>query len=342
VKFIDEATIEVAAGHGGAGARSFRREKFVPFGGPDGGDGGDGGSVVLRVDPHKSTLLDFQYRKRWEADDGANGQRRNRGGKDGQNLIIPLPLGTQVFDVSSGALVVDLTEPNQEFVLAKGGRGGKGNAFFKTATNQAPEHFQPGENGYAGEYRLSLKLVADVGLLGFPNAGKSTLISRISAARPKIADYPFTTLTPNLGVVRAVGGRSYVVADIPGLLPGAHQGKGLGIKFLKHVERCRILAHLVDPLQIDDQGEPVPVERALEVINTELAAFSEELAGKPQIVVITKTDALTEPGALNEIQARLLKQGLETIAISSVTGAGIDELIELLAKRVVAEKAKAE
>lgn len=338
MKFIDEAELEVEAGHGGAGARHFRREKFVPAGGPDGGNGGVGGSVILRVDPGLHTLLDIKFAPRWVAHAGEPGGGSRKDGKAGEDVVIRLPLGTQVFKAESyeseatRELVVDLDREGMEVVLAKGGRGGKGNAFFKTATNQAPDHAQPGEPGESGHYRLSLKLVADVGLIGFPNAGKSTLISRISAARPKIADYPFTTLVPNLGVVRAKGGRSFVVADIPGLIEGASEGKGLGIKFLKHVERTRVLAHLIDPLQYNTDGTPCDPLESFDVINRELKQFSQELAARPQIVVLTKRDAISEVDELVELESKFKDRGVEPHVISSATGEGIEVLIEKLAR----------
>jgi GTP-binding protein len=287
MKFIDEATILVEAGHGGSGIKSFYREKFVPLGGPDGGNGGRGGSVILVATANLTTLLDFHFQPRWKATDGLKGQGSRKDGKAGEDLIIKVPVGTQVYKSAGfdenkepilGDLVCDFDKDGATMTLAQGGRGGKGNSFFKSPTNRAPEHFQPGEEGESGEYVLSLKLVADVGLVGLPNAGKSTLISRISAARPKIADYPFTTLTPNLGVVQAKGGRSFVVADIPGLIPGAHQGKGLGIKFLKHVERTKVIAHLIDPSQLKDDGSPFPPLEAWEAITNELRLFSPEIA----------------------------------------------------------------
>lgn len=341
MKFIDEAIIRVEAGKGGSGCRHFHREKFVPRGGPDGGDGGAGGSIVLRADRNKSTLLDFTFQPRWKAEDGAKGEECNRNGKSGEDLIIAVPIGTEVYAYDEGAgektseiPVADLDNDGSTHVLARGGRGGKGNAFFKSPTNRTPEHFQPGEAGQSGVFLLSLKLVADVGLIGFPNAGKSTLISRISAARPKIADYPFTTLTPNLGVVAARGGRSFVVADIPGLIPGAHLGKGLGVRFLKHVERTRVLAHLIDPLQLDENGAPVPPLVAFDRINEELRSFSEELANKPQLVVITKADTLSDAAVLASAQDEFRNRGLGCIVISSVSGQGIPELIEELASRI--------
>lgn len=337
MKFIDEAIIKVAAGRGGAGCKHFHREKFVPLGGPDGGNGGAGGSVILIADRNKNTLLDFKFQARWQAQDGTKGDLSCRDGKCGEDLIIQVPVGTQVFrclndtgEQREQAAIADLSEDQQKFVLAKGGRGGKGNAFFKSATNRTPERVQPGEEGAAGVFMLSLKLVADIGLIGFPNAGKSTLISRISAARPKIADYPFTTLTPNLGVARASGNRSFVVADIPGLIPGAHEGKGLGIRFLKHIERTKGIVHLIDPQQVDENGDPVPPLEAFTQINRELKLFSENLAQKPQVVALTKADTidstLLEPYATN-----FREHGLRCLIISSVTGQGIQELLDTLA-----------
>lgn len=339
MKFIDEAAIEVKAGKGGAGSRHFRREKFVPLGGPDGGNGGRGGSVILRADASVHTLLDFKFQAVWEARNGEPGAGSRKDGRAGEDIIIKLPVGTQVFQYDAeqkqaGELVVDLDAEGREFVLAKGGRGGKGNAFFKSATNQAPEHFQPGEEGEGGSYLLSLKLVADVGLVGFPNAGKSTLISRISAARPKIADYPFTTLVPNLGVVQAKGGRSFVVADIPGLIPGASEGKGLGIRFLKHVERTKIIAHLLDLTQLTEDGKEADLEQLFDCINSELANFSEELAARQQIVVLTKVDAVSSPERVEFFAKRFQERGYAVHVISSVVGLGVPELIEKLAERV--------
>ncbi len=339
MKFIDEAVIEVRAGHGGPGARHFRREKFVPLGGPDGGNGGRGGSVILVADPNVHTLLDFKFQAVWEAQSGESGAGSRKDGRAGPDVRIKLPVGTQVFSYDAESneqldLVVDLDAAGREFTLAKGGRGGKGNAFFKTSTNQAPEHSQPGEKGEAGTYQLSLKLVADVGLVGFPNAGKSTLISRISAARPKIADYPFTTLVPNLGVVQAKGGRSFVVADIPGLIPGASEGKGLGIRFLKHVERTKIIAHLLDLTQLTEEGEEANLEELFDCINGELRNFSEEVASREQIVVLTKADAVSSPERVEHYRERFAARGFQVVVISSVAGTGIDELVESLAKRV--------
>ena len=330
MKFIDEAEITVKAGKGGAGARHFRREKFVPLGGPDGGNGGRGGSVIVKANRNHHTLLDFKYKKILAAENGTAGGGTLCDGKYGENLIVELPIGTQIFNVATDELVVDLTEDGQEFTLAKGGRGGKGNAFFKSSTNQAPEHAQTGEEGEEGIYRLSLKLVADVGLIGFPNAGKSTLISRISNSRPKIADYPFTTLTPNLGVAGLSGNRSLVVADIPGLIPGAHEGKGLGLQFLKHIERTGVLAHLIDATQIDSDGEPVDPLESFHQINNELTLFSDLLAEKKQLVVLTKIDAGVPAERIKELQSKFNALGYESLAISSVSGAGIEILLEKL------------
>ncbi|MBX7145497.1 MAG: GTPase ObgE [Oligoflexia bacterium] len=336
MKFIDEAEIDVQAGDGGSGCKHFRREKFVPLGGPDGGNGGRGGSVIFVADQNKHTLLDFHYQALLEAESGKAGQGSGKDGRAGEDLLVHVPVGTQVLKVGSRELVADLFENGQQAVIAKGGRGGKGNAYFKSATNRTPEHFQPGEPGARGTFILSLKLVADVGLVGFPNAGKSTLISRISAARPKIADYPFTTLTPNLGVVQAKGGRNFVVADIPGLIPGAHEGKGLGIKFLKHVERTRLIAHLVDPLQLKDDGTPLAPNSAYDTINRELKLYSEELSKKPQVIVLTKADSIADRAELEKTRAALsTKYKCPCCIISSVSGEGIPELIELLSAQVL-------
>jgi GTP-binding protein len=336
MKFIDEAQIEVRAGKGGAGSRHFRREKFVPLGGPDGGNGGRGGSIIVRADPNKHTLLDFTYKKFLEAGDGQAGGGSRCDGKAGEDLFVDLPVGTTILDVETGAVVCDLCVAGSQFTLAQGGRGGKGNTFFKSATNQAPEHAQPGEEGDHGSYLLSLKLVADVGLIGFPNAGKSTLISRISNSRPKIADYPFTTLTPNLGVAGLSGGRSLVVADIPGLIPDAHLGKGLGIQFLKHIERTKVLAHLIDPYQFDTEGNTVDPLESFHTINRELALFSSELGKKRQIVVITKADVAVDTSEFEKIADRFRADGHEVLSISSVSGAGIEILLERLFKAVEA------
>jgi GTP-binding protein len=332
VKFVDTAQIECRAGKGGAGSRHFRREAMVQYGGPDGGNGGKGGSVILIADKNKHTLLDFSFQPKWKAQDGGGGEGGRRSGKNGEDLKILIPVGTEIFNSETQELVCDLVEDGQEFILCKGGRGGKGNDFFKSATNRAPEHAQPGEEGEFGTYTLSLKLMADVGLVGFPNAGKSTLISRISAARPKIADYPFTTLTPNLGVVQGKGGFSFVVADIPGLIPGASEGKGLGIHFLKHIERTRVITHLIDIEGLNELGEPINVVDSYDSIRTELQNFSEELANRPTIVVFSKADISQDKEKIQEAQRAFEERGIKTLVISSASGEGIQELIDTLTK----------
>ena len=333
MKFIDEARIEVKAGHGGPGMCHFRREKFIPLGGPDGGDGGHGGSVIITADPGRHTLLDLHMRPLWRAKDGKGGGTNNREGKSAADLVIPVPPGTQVFRHEDRSLLFDLSRPGETHILARGGRGGKGNTHFKSSTNRAPQHFQPGEDGEQGVFHLVLKLVADVGLIGLPNAGKSTLISSISAARPKIADYPFTTLVPNLGVVRA-GDTSFVIADIPGLIPGAHEGRGLGIKFLKHVERTRILAHLVDCSQVlEDASEGDPL-RSFRMINNELTEYAPELGMKSQILVITKLDLIQDREPLNEALSAFRDSGIQPFIISSVSGEGLKSLVHELGARL--------
>ena len=335
MKFIDEVVIEVAAGDGGPGASHFRREKFVPLGGPDGGDGGRGGSVILQADENKHTLLDFKFQPRWQAPHGRKGDTNDCHGRGGEDLIVSVPVGTEVYRDNDDSLVADLNAHSMQAVIARGGRGGRGNAFFKTATNRAPTHAQPGEAGERGNFRMSLKLLADVGLIGFPNAGKSTLVSRISAARPKIADYPFTTLVPNLGVARASGNRTFVVADIPGLVPGAHSGRGLGTTFLKHVERTRVLAHLIDPWQLSEDGAAITPQQSFEAINHELELYSPELAHLPQIVVITKIDTVSDRAALEKQVEPLRKRAQQLLFISSVSGEGLPELTETLAQLCV-------
>ena len=333
MKFLDEAQIEVRAGNGGAGMSHFRREKFVPMGGPDGGDGGSGGSVILKVDGGKHTLLDLQMNPVWHAEHGKGGGTSRCTGRCGADLVIRVPMGTQVF--RGEEMLFDLAENNAEEVLARGGRGGKGNAHFKSSTNRAPEYSQPGEEGEAGIFRLVLKLVADVGLIGLPNAGKSTLISSISAARPKIADYPFTTLVPNLGVVD-LGGGSFVVADIPGLIPGAHEGKGLGIRFLKHVERTRVLAHLIDCNQVLEDMEAGDTLRSYKLICNELACYTDELGDKAQIVVFTKLDTLFDREQILEAAREFEQAGARPLLISSASGEGVKDFIETAA-RMLAE-----
>jgi GTP-binding protein len=321
--FIDRVVIQVVAGTGGSGASSFRREKFVPKGGPDGGDGGRGGSVYLKADPNLATLLDYRYHTRWAAERGQHGKGKNMTGKSAEDIYLPVPPGTEVRDAGTGEILGELTEPHQTLLVAKGGYGGRGNQHFATPTHQSPREWEPGQEGEERWLELVLKLIADVGLLGEPNAGKSTLLSVISAARPKIADYPFTTLEPNLGVVGLSDHRSFVVADIPGIIEGAHEGKGLGLRFLQHVERTRILAVLV-PL---DSPDP---QATYDLLRKEAAAYSAELAAKPHVVVLTKSD-LKSPIA-DSRQPIATHAGAPVVEISAVTRQGIPELLELLWK----------
>lgn len=319
--FIDEVFISVKAGDGGNGCLAFRREKFVPRGGPSGGDGGHGGDVVLVASPHYNTLLHFRFNPEHKAERGRHGEGSNRTGRDGESIELPLPVGTTVYDRQTGEPLVDFTEAGQKFVIARGGRGGRGNARFATATHQAPTEHEDGRPGEELQLRLELKLLADVGLVGFPNAGKSTLISRFSAARPKIADYPFTTLEPHLGVVEA-GDRTFVMADIPGLIEGAHDGHGLGVRFLRHIERTKLLVHLVD---VSDFSGRDPVHD-FDVILDELASFSQALAEKPMIVVASKIDACQDPSRIDALRAKAEQKNLPFFEISSVTGAGLEPL----------------
>ncbi|MBP7148867.1 MAG: GTPase ObgE [Acidobacteria bacterium] len=324
--FLDEVTISVAAGNGGRGCVAFRREKFVPKGGPSGGDGGSGGSVWLAADAQENTLLRYRYQKEFHAERGRHGEGSQRTGRSGDDLVLPVPPGTQVFDADGAEILADLVEPGQRWLAAAGGRGGKGNAFFATATRQTPRFAQPGEPGQERRLKLVLKLLADVGLVGFPNAGKSTLISRISAAKPEVADYPFTTLVPHLGVVDAGEHRSFVVADIPGLIEGAHRGRGLGDRFLRHVERCRALALLAD---VSSANERDPVSD-LDVLECELAAYSPELAARRRIIVATKIDALDDPARLEALRAAAARRDVPFVAISAVAGRGLPELVRLM------------
>jgi GTPase len=330
--FLDEARILVKAGDGGNGCLAFRREKYVPRGGPSGGDGGHGGDVILVATGHQNTLLQFSYNPEHRAERGRHGEGSNRTGADGHSIEVAVPVGTVVYDEATGERLFDFSETGQRFVVARGGRGGRGNARFATSTHQAPTEHEPGRPGEEKRLRLELKLLADVGLVGFPNAGKSTLISRISAARPKIADYPFTTLEPNLGVVDAGTYRSFVVADIPGLIEGAHEGAGLGIQFLRHIERTRLLAHLVDVSEASGR-DPV---RDFEIVMDELASFSEELAQKPMIVVASKMDAAQDPDRVAALRAVADARGLPFYEISSATGQGIEALKYAMAERVLA------
>lgn len=330
--FIDEAKIWVKAGDGGNGCVAFRREKYVPRGGPSGGDGGAGGSVIMESNPHDNTLLRYRYNREFRADRGRHGEGSNKTGRSADDLLLKVPIGTVVFDEDTGKQIFDFTAAGQRFVVARGGRGGRGNARFAKPWHQAPREFEEGAPGEERRLRLELKLLADVGLVGFPNVGKSTLISRISAARPKIADYPFTTLEPHLGVVSVDNGnaaelRTFVVADLPGLIEGAHQGAGLGTRFLRHIERTRLLAHLVDTSAASDR-DPV---RDFEIILGELHNFSEMLAAKPMIVVATKLDATTDRAHLEKLRDYAAAHGLEFRAISSASGEGIPELVRALA-----------
>lgn len=330
--FIDEVRIRVKAGDGGNGCVAFRREKYVPRGGPSGGDGGNGGDVILVASEHYNTLLHFRFNPEHRAERGRHGEGSNRTGRDGASIELPVPVGTLVYDEETGELLHDFTRAGDRFLVARGGRGGRGNARFATSTHQTPTEFEPGFPGEQRRLRLELKLLADVGLVGFPNAGKSTLISRISAARPKIADYPFTTLEPHLGVVDAGEGRTFVVADIPGLIEGAHLGHGLGTRFLRHIERTRLLVHLVD---VSEASGRDPVED-FHVILRELARYSPELAAKPMIVAASKVDIAQQPERIEALEALAGRLGLACYRISGVTGEGIPVLIHAMAERVLA------
>jgi GTP-binding protein len=332
--FLDEVRIDVAGGHGGRGEVAFRREKYVPKGGPAGGDGGQGGTVWLVADASENTLLRYRFQRTYRAESGRPGQGSRKSGRSGEDLELVVPVGTQVYDEDGTRLLADLVTDGERFLAAKGGRGGRGNAHFATSTRQAPRFSQPGEPGEELRLKLVLKLIADVGLVGFPNAGKSTLISRISAARPEVADYPFTTLVPHLGVVDAGDYRSFVVADIPGLIEGAHTGRGLGDRFLRHVERCRLLALLVDVSSAAAEPEPEDPREALAVLERELEAYSPALARRDRLIVATKLDALDDPARLDALRAAAETRGLPFAAISSVSGRGLAELVGLMRERV--------
>jgi GTP-binding protein len=324
--FVDEARITVIGGDGGNGCVSFRREKFVPRGGPDGGDGGNGGSVVLVADPEVNTLLPFRYRNLFRAERGRHGEGSQRTGRSGEDLEVHVPVGTLVTDANSDTLLADLSHPDDRVPIARGGRGGRGNARFASATNRAPTRHDPGTEGEQHLLRLELKLLADVGLVGFPNAGKSTFLSCVSAARPKIADYPFTTLAPILGVAQVDDGRTLVIADIPGLIEGAHDGAGLGDRFLRHIERCRVILHLVDPTS---HGRTFA--EAVDTIDRELALYSPTLATKPQVLVLTKKDALQDAGVLRAARREARRLGRALFVVSAVTGEGLPLVLKAAA-----------
>ena len=337
MKFIDEAKIFVKAGDGGRGCISFRREKYIPRGGPDGGEGGKGGDVSIVAVQSLTSLLDFKYKRHYDAERGDHGQGNNRAGKDGQDIIIHVPVGTVIKDPETGEIIADLIKPGQSITIAKSGRGGKGNAFFATSTRQAPKFAQPGEKGEEKWLYLELKLLADVGIIGFPNAGKSTLISHISAAKPKIAYYPFTTLQPHLGVVRFGEHQDFVVADIPGLIEGAHKGKGLGIKFIKHIERTSLFIHLID---ISPQTQRDPISD-FEIVNRELKAFNPDMAKRPQIVALNKIDITEARKGLPKLLKFFKANGLTAFGISAATGEGLDKLVKHVGREVARIKGAA-
>lgn len=327
MRFVDEVKIKVEAGDGGRGCVSFRREKFVPHGGPDGGDGGDGGDVIVVADPQMTTLLDLRQQKAYRAKRGGNGRGKGMHGRNGEERIIRVPTGTMIRELETQKLVADVRNADDRIVVAKGGRGGKGNSHFTSSTNRTPRFAQPGLPGDECELQLELRLLADVGLVGLPNAGKSTLISVISAARPKIADYPFTTLVPNLGVVASGDEGSFVVADIPGLIEGAHRGEGLGHRFLRHVSRTRVLVHVIDVFGVEGRDPKADFD----TINAELALFDEELLQKPQIVTVSKVDLLPDRAMLSDLRNFFESAGHPFCAISAVTGEGVTELKALIA-----------
>jgi GTP-binding protein len=328
MQFIDYAKIFVKSGDGGKGCVSFRREKYVPRGGPDGGDGGKGGDIIIKASVQMNTLLDFRYNREYHAKNGQNGMGKKMHGKNSDDVIMPVPAGTVIKDADSNEVIADLIKDGDYFIAAKGGRGGLGNAHFATSTKQVPRYAQPGEKGEEKWLILELKLLADVGLIGFPNAGKSTLISVISSARPKIAEYPFTTLVPNLGVVKLKEHRSCVVADIPGLIEGAHTGAGLGTSFLRHIERTRIFLHLVD---VSDMSDADPVAQYLK-IRRELGTYSPDLLLKPEAIVATKLDSATDKTKLDMLEKYCKTNNIDFIKISSVTGKGIRTLLNYLSK----------
>ena len=336
MQFIDEAVIDVKAGDGGDGSNAFRRSAGAPHGGPCGGDGGDGGSIIIVADPGLSSLLDFKYLRHYKAERGEHGRNQDQYGAAGPDLTLKVPVGTVIYDDATNDQLVDLSVAGATHVLCKGGIGGRGNIHFKTAWNQAPTKFEPGTLGEERKVRLELKLLADVGLLGYPNVGKSTFISHVSRARPKVADYPFTTLVPNLGVVRLSDDRTFVIADIPGLIEGASEGAGLGLQFLRHVERCRVLLHIVETTYMTGPDRS-PIHD-FDVINRELAQFSPELANRPQVVVLNKLDA-TPPEQIAEIQQAFADRKVELLTMSAATGEGITPVLERLWSHLVKARA---
>ncbi|HKS41620.1 MAG TPA: GTPase ObgE [Blastocatellia bacterium] len=337
MQFLDRARLVVKGGDGGNGVTAFRREKFVPRGGPSGGDGGRGGSVFMESTTQLNTLLQFRFNPEYRAGRGRHGEGSNRHGRDGEDVTVLIPVGTIVSDAETGELIHDFSLAGERINIAPGGRGGRGNARFATSTNRAPRYHQDGEPGIVRTLQLELKLIADIGLVGFPNVGKSTLISRISAARPKIADYPFTTLEPNLGVVTYGDGDTYVVADIPGLIEGAHEGTGLGLEFLRHIERTKLLLHVVDV----SSTERDPVEDFLTISN-ELKLYKSDLLDKPQVVAASKMDAADDPERIERLRHFAQQQGLEMFEISAVTGQGIKQLINALGKKIEQLRLKSE
>jgi len=330
MKFIDEVTIVVKAGDGGNGCMAFRREKFIPRGGPSGGDGGNGGDVVLEADEGLSTLLELTFRPLLRAKSGGHGRGKDQNGKSAEHVVVKVPVGTVIFEEGSGAPIADLAQAGARHVAARGGRGGRGNMHFATSTNQAPRQAEEGRPGEEKRIRLELKLLADVGVIGMPNVGKSTLVSKLSAARPKIADYPFTTLIPTLGIVKVEPYQSFVIADVPGLVPGASEGVGLGHRFLKHVERTRVLCHLVT-VSYDEERNPL---KDFEDITTELERFSPELAKRPQVVALSQADRPEVREVYAEFEKQLKKRGLDVLLISAVTGEGLKDLVFRLCKKV--------
>ncbi len=336
MRFVDEAKIVVAGGHGGNGCVSFRREKYVPRGGPDGGDGGRGGNVILKATSRKQTLLDFRYKHIFRAPRGQHGRGKDQHGKSGEDLIIPVPVGTIVKDAKTGEVLFDFTKEGQEWIAARGGRGGRGNSRFVSPTRQAPRYAEEGKPGEERELILELKLLADAGLVGFPNAGKSTLISAISSATPKIADYPFTTLTPSLGVVKYKNAEPYVVADIPGIIEGAHRGRGLGIRFLKHIERTRVLVYVLDTTELQKEMAGATIEQ----LKRELAAYNPDLVERPSLVVLNKIDLIPDGETVVKIKSHIEGLGYRVLPVSALKRLGLESFLQELTLLISREKEK--